>query len=52
MAVYQASKGRTLEVINAQMFKKDKVKLKKICKDRNMTQAEMIEEMLKNYKEV
>jgi hypothetical protein len=51
MAVYQTSKNRTLKIVRVEMFDKDKEKLKKLCKDRNMTQAEMIEDMLKNYKE-
>ena len=51
MAVYQRSQGRTLEVINTQMFKKDKKKLRKLCEERKLTQAEMIEKMLKDYEE-
>lgn len=51
MAVYQNSKNRTLKVTRAEMFEKDKDKLKELCKERNLTQAEMIEKMLKDYKE-
>lgn len=51
MAVYQNSKNRTLKVTRVEMFEKDKDKLKELCKESNLTQAEMIEKMLKDYKE-
>ena len=50
MAVYQNSNGRELKVINVQMFEKDKEKLKQICRDRGITQAELIEQMLKEFR--
>ena len=51
MAVYQNSNNRTLKVTRVEMFEKDKDKLKELCKERDLTQAEMIEKMLKDYKE-
>lgn len=51
MAVYQDSNKRVLKIVRVEMFEKDKEKLKELCKNRNYTQAEMIEKMLKDYKE-